>query len=181
MKKLLFILFVGLFTTTILFSCHRNDGDDSGNNNNTGGSASLTAERYGFDGNSSAGKFSTTAAGIAKTSVSGMTIITISGIKDGGKESINIVLYGDVAVNKTYALGSGSQNGIVMRKDYQNVTDQSMSYSTDNNGTLMTGGGEVKITAVNGNQIEGTFVAICHNNSGKEAFAEQGKFTGTIN
>lgn len=180
MKKLFFYLFAGLFMSSILFSCHR-DGDDENNNaNNAGSSATLTAENYGFDG-SHAGKFSSTAAGIVRTSAAGMTIITISGIRDGGKESINMVLYGDVAANKTYTLGNGSQNGIVIRKDYQNVTDQAMSYSTDNNGTNMTGGGEVKITSVNGNKVEGTFYAVGYNNSGKEAYAEQGKFSGTIN
>lgn len=180
MKKLFSYLLMALFMTSILVSCHRNDDEDnSGNNNNTAGSATLTAGNYGFDGGNS-GKFSSTAAGIVKTSAAGTTILTISGIKDGGKESINMVLYGDVKV-QTYKLGSGSQSGIVIRKDYQNVTDQSMSYSTDNDSPTMTGGGEVKITSVNGNKIEGEFYAVCHNNSGKEAFAEQGKFSGTVN
>ncbi|WP_374440046.1 hypothetical protein [Epilithonimonas sp.] len=179
MKKLFFLLLAGLFSTVILFSCHRND-DDENIDNSTGNAATLTAEQYGFDG-ANAGKFSSTKAGIVRTSAAGVTIITISGIRDGGKESVNMVLYGDVAANKVYTLGNGSQNGIVFRKDYQNVTDQSMSYSTDNNGANMSGGGEVKITSVNGNKIEGTFYAVGYNNSKREAFAEQGKFSGTIN
>jgi len=179
MRKLFFYLFAALFMTTILISCNRNDDDDNGGNN-SGGSAALTAEQYGFDGGHS-GKFSSTKAGIVKTSAAGMTIITISAIRDGGNESINMVLYGDVAANKTYVLGSGSQNGIVIRKDYQNVTDQTKSYSTDNNGTTLTGGGEVKITSVDGNKIEGTFYAIAFNNLKSEAYAEQGKFSGTVN
>lgn len=165
--------------TTVLISCHRDD-DENTTENSTGGSATLTAEHYGFDGGN-AGKFSSTKAGIVKTSAAGMTILTISAIRDGGNESINMVLYGDVTAPKTYTLGSGSQNGIIMRKDYQNVTDMAKSYSTDNNGTSMTGGGEVKITSISGNKIEGTFTAICYNNARSEAYAEQGKFSGTIN
>ena len=178
MKKLFCYLFIGLLMTSLGLTSCTNDDNNNGNNTN-GGSATITAENYGFDG-SNAGKFSSTAAGIVKTSVAGMTILTISAIKDGGKESINMVLYGDVKV-QTYTLGSGSQNGIVIRKDYQNVTDQIMSYSTDNNGTTMNGGGEVKITSLSGNQIEGTFYAVGYNSTKKEAFAEQGKFKGTVN
>ncbi len=178
MKKLFVYLFSGLLMTSVLLvSCRSNDDDNGGNNN--GSSATLTAERYGFDGGT-AGKFSSTAAGIAKTSAAGMTILTISGVRDGGRESINIVINDDLAV-KTYDLNSSTGNGMVIRKDYQNVTDQSMSYSTDNNGTSMTGGGEVKITSIDGNKIKGTFYAICFNNSGKEAYAEQGEFSGTVN
>lgn len=179
MKKLFFYLFVGLTITTTLISCNRNDEDNSNSENITGASATVTAENYGFDGNRS-GKFSSTKAGIVKTSVAGMTILTISAIRDGGNESINMVLYGDVKA-QTYSLGNGSQNGIVIRKDYQNITDQSKSYSTDNNGNNLTGGGEVKITSVNGNKIEGTFYAVGFNNAKSEAYAEQGKFSGTIN
>lgn len=179
MKKLFFYLFAGLFITSVLISCNRND-DEITDENSSGGNATLIADNYGFDG-AHLGKFSSTKAGIVRTSASGMTIITISAIRDGGNESINMVLYGDVAVNKTYALGSGSQNGIVIRKDYQNVTDQAKSYSTDNNGATLTGGGEVKITVVNGNNIEGTFYAIAFNNVKSEGYAEQGKFSGTIN
>lgn len=178
MKKLFFYLLAGIFMTTVFISCNRNDDEETGGNS-TGGSATLTAEQYGFDGAHS-GKFSSTKAGIVKTSAAGMTILTISAIRDGGNESINMVLYGDVKV-QTYTLGSGSQNGIIIRKDYQNVTDQAKSYSTDNNGANLTGGGEVKITSVNGNKIEGTFYAIGFNNAKSEAYAEQGKFSGTIN
>ena len=178
MKKLFSYLLAGLFMTTVFISCHRNDDEDN-SGNNSGGSATLTADNYGFDGGN-AGKFSSTKAGRVKTSAAGMTILTISAIRDGGNESINMVLYGDVKV-QTYTLGNGSQNGIVIRKDYQNVTDQAKSYSTDNNGANLTGGGEVKITSVNGNKIEGTFYAIAFNNARSEAYAEQGKFSGTIN
>ncbi len=177
MKKLLFY-FVAAFITVI--SCNRNDDDNNDNGTNTGGSATLTAERYGFDGGS-AGKFTSQKAGIVKTSAAGNTILTISAIRDGGNESINIVLYGDPASNKTYTLGNGSQNGIIMRKDYLNVSDQAKSYSTDNNGNNMTGGGEVKITSLNGNTIEGTFYAVGFNNAKSEAYAEQGKFSGKVN
>lgn len=165
--------------TSVLISCNRNN-DENTDEPTAGASATLTAEQYGFDGAHS-GKYTSTKAGIVRTSAAGMTIISISAIRDGGNESINMVLYGDVAVNKTYALGSGSQSGIIIRKDYQNVTDQSKSYSTDNNGANMTGGGEVKITSVNGNKIEGTFYAVGFNNAKSEAYAEQGKFSGMIN
>ncbi|MCG2793070.1 MAG: DUF6252 family protein [Weeksellaceae bacterium] len=179
MKKLFFYLLPGIFMTTVLISCNRNDDEETGGNN-SGGSATLTAEQYGFDGAHS-GKFTSTKAGIAKTSAAGITILTISAIRDGGNESINMVLYGDVTAPKTYTLGSGSQNGIVIRKEYQNVADLTKSYSTDNNGTMMSGGGEVKITSVAGNKIEGTFYAVGFNSAKSEAYAEQGKFSGTIN
>lgn len=175
MKKLLFYFIAASVT---IVSCNRND-DDSTNGTESGGSATLTAERYGFDG-ASAGKFTSQKAGIVKTSAAG-TILTISAVRDGGNESINIVLYGEPATNKTYTLGNGSQNGIIIRKDYLNVSDQAKSYSTDNNGNNMTGGGEVKITALNGNTIEGTFYAVGFNNAKSEAYAEQGKFSGTVN
>ncbi len=180
MKKLFFNLFSGILITGILLISCSSD-DNSGSDNPGGGSATLSASHYGFDGGN-AGAFNSTQAGIAKTSAAGMTILTISGIRNGGTESINIVLYGDVTAPKTYTLGGGSTDGIVIRKDYQNVTDLSKSYSTDNDGTGgMTGGGEVRITSITGNQIEGTFYAICHNSSGQEAFAEQGTFSGTMN
>lgn len=179
MKKFFFYLFAALFIGSIMICCNRDDDETPGENPATG-SAVLTAEHYGFDGAHS-GKFSSATAGIVKTSAAGMTVITISGIRDGGRESINMVLYGDIEVNKIYALGSSSQNGIVIRKDYQNVTDQTLSYSTSNNGATMTGGGEVKITAVNGNKVEGTFYAVAYNTAGSEAYAEQGKFSGTVN
>ncbi len=165
--------------STIFISCKGIGDEDNGGNSN-GNSATLTAEHYGFDGANS-GKFSSTKAGIVKTTTAGVTILAISGIRDGGKESINIILYGDITAPKTFALGNGSSSGIIIRKDYQNVNDRDLSYSTDNDSPTMTGGGEVKIISVNGNQIEGTFYAVCHNNSSKEAYAEQGKFSGTIN
>lgn len=179
MKKLFFYLFLGLLMTNVLLvSCNNNDNDGD-NGTGTGASATLTAEQHGFDG-AHAGKFSSTKAGIVKTTAAGMTIYTISGIRDDGKESISMVLYGDITAPKTFTLGN-STDGIVLRKNYQNVTDQSMSYSTDNDSPTMQGGGEVKITAVNGNKIEGTFYAVGFNNTGKEAYAEQGKFSGTVN
>jgi len=180
MKKLLFYFIATFISITLASSCSRNDDDKNDNGTNTGGSATLTAERYGFDGGSS-GKFTSQKAGIVKTSAAGNTILTISAIRDGGSESINMVLYGEPTTNKIYALGNGSQNGIVIRKDYLNVTDLAKSYSTDNNGNNMTGGGEVKITSVNGKQVEGTFYAVGFNSTKSEAYAEQGKFSGTVN
>lgn len=173
MKKLLF----ALLATSLLFTACKKDDNGS---NPTGGGSTLAAQHYGFDG-ANAGAFNSTAAGIVKTSAAGITTLAISGIRNGGTESINIILYGDFSVPGTFAVGSGTGNGIVIRKDYQNVTDFSKSYSTDNDSPTMAGGGEVKITVVNGTHIEGTFYAVAHNSTGSEAYAEQGTFSGTVN
>lgn len=178
MKKLFFSLFSGLLmTSVILTSCH--DDDNGTPNNPSGGGATLTAERYGFDGGT-IGKFTSTTAGFTKTTLAGITTFSIAAIRDGGQESINIVINEPLNV-QTYQLDSNTGNGMVIRKEYQNVTDLTKSYSTDNNGTSMTGGGQVKITSINGNKVEGEFYGICFNSTGKEAYAEQGKFSGTIN
>lgn len=173
MKKLsniALILFIG-FTS----ACKKSKEDPNG----SGGLATVTASAYGFDGSSSLGKFSSTKAGITQTTLAGITTFTISAIKDGSKESITIILFKKAAVGKTTIGSSLDNGGIELSKDYTKPADLELRYSTDNNGRMQ-GGGEVNITKVDGNYVEGTFYAVAYNNSKKEAFAEQGTFKGNI-
>lgn len=178
MKKLL--PFLALLFAVSVSSCKKDSGTTTPSG--TGAKATLTATRYGFDGSTAATSFNATAAGIVKTSLGGMTQLAISGIRDGGKESISIIVLQDVRGTGKISFGPDLENGgIVIRKDYTNVADLTMSYSTDNSGTSMKGGGEINITAYDGTNIEGTFYAIGYNSTGKEAYAEQGSFKGKIN
>ena len=175
--------FTQTITACILISALAIGGckKDKDNDDAVGGSGTLTASSYGFDGSNS-GKFSSTAAGIVKASAGGASVLTITGIKDGSKELITIVILKDVTTTGKIQFGSQYANGgITLSKDYTKPADLSLNYSTDNNGTTMAGGGEVNITKIDGNNIEGTFYAIAYNNNQKEAFAEQGAFKGTIN
>jgi len=174
MKKLSRIALV----LVVIFAagCKKSTNDPTGGG--TGGAATVTASVYGFDGGNS-GKFSSTKAGMTQTTLAGITTFSISAIKDGSNESITIILFKKAAVGKT-TIGSAVDNGgIVLSKDYTKPADLSLKYSTDNNGKMQ-GGGEVNITKVDGNNVEGTFYAVAYNSSGKEAFAEQGSFKGTI-
>jgi hypothetical protein len=140
----------------------------------------MSAANYGFDG-ATGTAFSSTAAGI----VSALNTFTISGIKDGGsKESISIVLW-NVTATGTFDLDkdNAAGNGATITKDYSNVTDKTIMYSTDNTeaGTQNIGGGKVVITSLTATDAEGTFYITAYNSAGKAAFAEQGKFKGKIN
>jgi hypothetical protein len=171
------LLLSTLLITALLFGCKK----DSGTKSSTGVAGTMTASAYGFDGGNS-GKFTSSATGIVKVSSGGMTVITISGIRDGGKESISIVLLKDVTTTGGIKLGSAYTNGgISITKDYTKPTDQTQTYSTDNDAPNMTGGGEVVVTKIDGKTMEGTFSFVAHNSAGKEAYAEQGTFKGTIN
>jgi hypothetical protein len=174
MKKIMIMLLVA---TASLTACKKdNDGKKE---EATGGNATVTAGNYGFDGGT-AGKFSSAKAGITQVSAAGLTTFTVTAIRDGGKESITIILLQKAAVGK-YRIGPQDDNGgIIISKDYTKAGDASMNYSTDLSGTNMAGGGEISITKVDGNTVEGTFYAVAYNSSQKEAFAEQGSFKGTI-
>lgn len=175
MKK----IFLGaLFLAGTLSACKKDDSTPAVTP--TGGNATVTATNYGFDGSNS-GRFSSTAAGITQTTVAGITTFSISAIKDGGKESITIIVLKKITATGKITFGPDLANGgITIMKDYTKPGDLTQSYSTDNNGTSMKGGGEINITSINGNEVEGTFYAVAHNNAQKEAFAEQGTFKGTI-
>jgi len=144
----------------------------------TGYPATMKTNNYGFDGGGGS-PFSSTAAGIVQTSVS----FSITGIKDGTNESINIVLIG-VADTGTYSLDKDNTagHGAIISKDYTKPSDLALNYNTTGTeaGTGNIGGGQVKITTLTATDAEGTFYIIGYNNAGKAAFAEQGTFKGKI-
>jgi len=178
MKRSLAIM--ALAVATLFAACGKDDSTTPGPSG-TGGDATLTAERYGFDGGTATSSFKATAAGITKTSLAGISQLSITGIRDGGKESITIIVLKDVTGTGKIQFGPDLDNGgIVIRKDYTNVADMSMSYSTDNSGGAKKGGGEINITSYDGTNMEGTFYLVGYNRSGSEAYAEQGAFKGKV-
>ncbi|RYD90220.1 MAG: hypothetical protein EOP54_24310 [Sphingobacteriales bacterium] len=163
------ILFLSLIAVSVT-SCKKDDDDKEP----TAGKATVAAGNYGFDGGSS-GKFSSNAAAIVKVG----PVFNVTAIIDGGKQSININLLG-VTGEADYDLDAGNTSGNVayMFKDYTVTTD---GYSTQNPATGgMIGGGKVKITKLTDTEAEGTFFIVAHNAAGKEAYAENGTFKGTI-
>ncbi|RVU02076.1 hypothetical protein EOD41_09005 [Mucilaginibacter limnophilus] len=174
MKKILIMLLVA---TASLTACKKDD--DKKKEEATGGNATVTAGNYGFDGGN-AGKFSSTKAGMVQVTAAGQTTFTVTAIRDGGNESITIILLQKAAVGK-YRIGPQDDNGgIMISKDYAKAGDAALNYSTDLSGTNMAGGGEINITKVEGNTVEGTFYAVAYNGNQKEAFAEQGSFKGIL-
>lgn len=174
MKKSIF----NILTLVVLFAsaCKK---DNKENPTATGGAATVTAGNYGFDGSASLGKFSSTKAGITQLSAQGITTFTVTAIKDGGNESITIILLNKAAVGKVQLGPALSNGGIIISKDYTKAGDGAINYSTDKSGN-MAGGGEVNFTKVDGKSVEGTFYAVAYNNARKEAFVEQGSFSGKI-
>ena len=173
-----YVVMIAMFTLAV--SCKKDDGTSTG----TGTGAEVTC-RYGFDGTSGT-DFKSTKAGIIQTTVGGITTFAISAIRDGGNESITITLLKKVtAVGKIQFGPSLTNGGIVISKDYTKPADISLNYSSDlkgpGNTNAMIAGGEVVITKLDGNYVEGTFSVLCYNGNAKEAFAEQGKFKGNIN
>lgn len=176
MKKILFSQLV--LAMLIITACKKNKSDQP---ETTSGNATLTAGNYGFDGTASLGKFSSTKVGITQITVNGLTTFTLSAIKDGSNESISIVLLQKItATGKITLTYNGATGGIVLSKDYTKPGDLSLNYSTERFSTTGKGGGEINITKLDGNTIEGTFYAIAYNNTGKESFVEQGAFSGKI-
>ncbi|MHA4896767.1 hypothetical protein ACXZ1K_18605 [Pedobacter sp. PWIIR3] len=144
------------------------------------GSATVTAERFGFDG-ATIGKFSSTKAGITQVTAAGVTTFSVTAIKDGGTESITIIILKKITSTGKISFGSALSNGgMIISKDYTKPADLSLNYSSDRNSKLMTGGGEINITKLDGDKVEGTFTGICFNNAEKESYVEQGSFSGTI-
>jgi ribosomal protein L33 len=174
MKKLKGAFIITMLIAVTVISCKKDDGNTD---DNVAGAATVTAGNYGFDGTGGA-SFKSTKAGIVQVG----TLWTLSAIKDGSNESISIVL-GNVTATGTYKLDQGNNdgNGAIMLKDYTSATGLG-SYSTDLAATGgMTGGGEVKITKLTATEAEGEFYIVAHNSAGKDAFVEQGKFSGKLN
>jgi hypothetical protein len=180
MKTISKTLYIILALAATLGACKK---DDTTTPTTTGGgSATVTAGNYGFDGSASLGKFNSTKAGITQTTVAGITTFTVSAIKDGSNEAITIIVLQKVSATGKITFGpSLSNGGITITKDYTKPADRAVNYNTDQNATNGTkGGGEINITKISGNSVEGTFYAVAHNSTGAEAFVEQGTFTGTI-
>lgn len=168
-------IYLSVLTLLVLFSfsCKKNANDTD-----ITGSATVISNGYGFDG-SNLGKFSSAKVSIAQAVTAGVTTFTITAIKDGSNETITIMLLQKAAEGKI-KLGPTENNGaIVISKDYTKAADGLLNYTTSNSGNMQ-GGGEVNITKVSGNNIEGSFYAVAFNSAGKEAFAEQGTFKGVI-
>lgn len=176
MKKLTFGVLILILS--VATACKKNNNDEP---TATGGAATVTAGNYGFDGSASLGKFSSTKAGITQTTVNGLTTFAISAIKDGSNESISIVLLQKItAVGKITFTYNGGTGGIVLSKDYTKPADLTLNYSTERFSATGKGGGEINITKLDGNTVEGTFYAVAYNSLGKESFIEQGSFSGKI-
>ncbi|MEE1944518.1 hypothetical protein VRU48_05320 [Pedobacter sp. KR3-3] len=166
---------------TLFFTACKKNTDSPEEPATGGGSATLTASNYGVDGTAS-GKFSATKAGITQTTVAGVTTFAISAIKDGSNESINIIVPRKItATGKiTFVYNDSSNGGITFSKDYTKPADGALNYKTDAFNSTTKGGGELNITKLDGSKIEGTFYFVAINANGKEAWAENGAFSGTI-
>lgn len=174
MKKLMIasLLLIMGFT-----SCKKDDDKEP---EIAAGAATVSANLYGFDGGNS-GKFSSTKAGITQVTAGGVTTFTVTAIKDNSNESITLILLKKITATGKISFGSALANGgMIISKDYTKASDLSLNYSSDRNSKTMTGGGEVVITKLDGDKVEGTFYGVCFNNAEKEAFVEQGSFSGTI-
>ncbi len=175
--KNIFILFLATFLGAT--ACKKDNATDTPTA--SGGAATVTAGNYGFDGSVSLGRFSSTKAGIAQVSLNGVSTFSISAIRDGGNESISIIVLRKITATGKISFGpSLSNGGITISKDYTKPADLTLVYSTDRSTNLKSGGGELNITKLDGNSVEGTFYAVAYNSAGKEAFVEQGTFKGTI-
>lgn len=175
MKKYLFASLI--LTLTIFNACKK---DETAPEDTATGSGTLTIANYGVDGGSAA-KFTSNKVGITQTTVNGITTFAISAIKDGSNESINILVPRKIASTGkiTFAYNDAS-SGITYSKDYTKPADATLNYTTAAYNSTTKGGGELNITKLEGNKIEGTFYFVAINSNGKEAWAENGSFNGTI-
>jgi len=175
MKKILLITFV--VSGLLLGGCKK----DKSNDDVSGGSGTVTVERLGI-GSGSYSKFSSTAAGITQVTVEGVTVFTISAIKDGSKESITAVINQKITAPTTIDLSYNNANGsgIIYSKDYTKPADGALNYKTTNFGAYGKGGGRLVITKLDGDKVEGNFSFTAWNDAGESAWAEAGSFSGTI-
>ena len=175
MKKLITSALVLLIAFT---SCKK---DEETEISATGGNATVTAGLYGFDGNN-AGKFSSTKAGITQVTAAGITTFSITAIKDNSNESITIILLKKITATGKISFGSALANGaMVISKDYTKPADLSLNYSSDRNSRLMTGGGEVNITKLDGDKVEGHFMASVSTMQKKNLSLNKGLFQAASN
>ena len=173
MKKLKHAFILTMLIAVTAVSCKKDDGDVK----SSAGAVTVTAGNYGFDGVNGT-NFKSSKAAIVQVG----TLWTLTAIRDNGNESITIVL-GNVTAAGTFDLSQGNNvgNGAILLKDYTKTADPLLNYSTDFPATGgMTGGGQVKITKLTDTEAEGEFYIVAHTQAGKEAFVEQGKFTGKL-
>ena len=174
MKLLKTILF-SLVLAVTFSGCKKNDTTVT---TNVGVGATVTANNFGFDGGTTSA-FKSTTAGMVRVG----NIFTITAIQDGTPVSLTIIL-GNATAAGTYSLNKGNTqgNGAIISKDYSKPSDTNINYSTENtNPTGTIGGGQVVITKLTATEAEGTFTIVAFNGAKKDAFVEQGKFTGKIN
>ncbi|TZF86322.1 hypothetical protein FW774_04545 (plasmid) [Pedobacter sp. BS3] len=154
---------------------------DKDNDDAVGGSGTVTVERLGI-GSGTPGKFSSTAAGIIQVTAAGVTVFTVTAIKDGSKESITAIINHKITGSETIDLSynNAEGSGIIYSKDYTKPADGTLNYKTTNFGAGYKGGGQLKITKLDGSKVEGEFYFSAYNTAGESAWAEQGTFSGTI-
>ncbi|MBB5397080.1 MULTISPECIES: hypothetical protein [unclassified Mucilaginibacter] len=172
MKKLKHAFILTMLIAVTAVSCKKDDDVKAST-----GSVTVTAANYGFDGVNGS-NFKSTKAAIVQVG----NLWTLTAIRDGGNESITIVL-GNVTAAGTFDLDEDNTdgNGAVLLKDYTKTADPLLNYSTGYSATGgMKGGGQVKITKLTDTEAEGEFYIVAHTQAGKEAFVEQGKFTGKV-
>lgn len=176
MRKTLLAAFV--VSSLLLGGCKK----DKNNNDETSASnGTVTAERYGVDGGAT-NKFTSSKAGITQTTVNGVSTFTLTAIKDGSNECITAVILHKITGPETIDLiyNNREGSGIIFSKDYTKPADAALNYKTTNTSSTMKGGGELKITKLSGDKVEGTFYFVAINSAGKEAWAENGTFSGVI-
>ncbi|RYU89272.1 hypothetical protein EWM62_13105 [Mucilaginibacter terrigena] len=172
MKKLKNAFILTMLIAVTAVSCKKDDNVKAST-----GAVTVKASNYGFDGVNGT-NFTSTKAAIVQVG----NLWTLTAIRDNGNESITIVL-GNVTGAGTFSLDDTNNdgNGAVLLKDYTKTADPTLNYSTAYAATGgMTGGGEVKITKLTDTEAEGTFYIVAHTQAGKEAFVEQGTFTGKV-
>lgn len=177
MKKHLLSIALIAFASIAITSCKKSDTTAA-----TSAAATVTATNYGFDSNGTLGKFSSTTATITQASVSGTDTFTLTAIKDGSNEAITITILKKITATgkTTFAYNNTSIGSIVISKDHTKPTDGTLNYTTLASNSTTKGGGELNITKLDGNKVEGNFYFVAINSAGKEAWAENGAFTGTI-
>ncbi|RFZ92130.1 hypothetical protein D0C36_11850 [Mucilaginibacter conchicola] len=175
MKKIKGALFITMLIAVSAISCKK---DKSGVDNGTA-AATVTAGNYGFDGGSK-GEFKASTAVLANLN----GIFTMTAVKQSTSEQITIALYNINGIGK-YSLDPNNNTNVgsaaIISKDFNKAGDAALNYSTGEDGPRgAIGGGEVNITKLTSTEVEGTFYIIAYNNSGQEAFVENGKFSGKL-
>lgn len=161
----------------LLGGCKKDKKDDEVSS----GSSTVKVERLGI-GSGAYSQFTSTKAGIAQVTAGGVTVFTITAIKDGSNECITAVINHKITATGTIDLSYNNTegSGITYAKDYTKPADAALNYKTTNYGTAYKGGGRLVITKLDGDKVEGDFSFSAYNSAGESAWAENGTFSGTI-